>query len=99
MRSDRLDALARILVRYSTRVRPGDLCVIDAPAFCDDFIVAVSREILRAGGHPLARIELDGVTGRLSVRVDNNGAYSLRRQEAAAVYRDGIGFEAVNTVQ
>ena len=62
MRSDRLDALARILVRYSTRVRPGDVCVIDAPAFCGDFIVAVSREILRAGGHPLARIELDGVT-------------------------------------
>ena len=60
MRSDRLEALAKIIVGYSTRVQPGDLCVIDAPAFCAPFLVAVSREILRAGGHPVARIELDG---------------------------------------
>ena len=51
----------------------------------------VAREVAQ---HPGTAFELDGVTGRLSVRV-NNGAYALRRQEAAAVYRDGIGFEAV----
>jgi aminopeptidase len=62
VRSDRLEALARILVRYSTAVRPGDVCVIDAPAHCSEFVVAVTREVLRAGGHPLARIELDGAT-------------------------------------
>jgi outer membrane PBP1 activator LpoA protein len=51
----------------------------------------VARELaLRPG----ANFELDGVTGRLSVRM-NNGAWSLRRDETAAVYRDGIGFEAV----
>ena len=60
MRSDRLEALARILVRYSTAVRPGDVCVIDAPAHCSEFVLAVAREILRAGGHPVTRIELDG---------------------------------------
>ena len=60
MRGDRLEALARIVVRYSTRVQPGDLCIVDAPASCADFLVAVSREILHAGGHPVARIELDG---------------------------------------
>ena len=43
---------------------------------------------------PGANFELDGVTGRLSVRM-NNGAWTLRRDEAAAVYRDGIGFEMV----
>jgi outer membrane PBP1 activator LpoA protein len=43
---------------------------------------------------PGTGFELDGVTGRLSVR-RNNGAWSLRRDEAAAVYRDGIGYEAV----
>jgi len=52
----------------------------------------VAREVAQ---HPGTSFELDGVTGRLSVRVDNSGAYALRRQEAAAVYRDGIGFEAV----
>lgn len=43
---------------------------------------------------PGAEFELDGVTGRLSVR-RNNGAWTLRRDEAAAVYRDGTGYEAV----
>ncbi len=43
---------------------------------------------------PGAAFELDGVTGRLSVR-QNNGAWNLQRMEAAAVYRDGIGYEAV----
>jgi len=51
----------------------------------------VAREVAQQPG---AGFELDGVTGRLSVRV-NNGAYSMKRQEAAAVYRDGLGFEAV----
>jgi aminopeptidase len=60
MRSDRLEALARIVVRYSTRVRPGDLCTIEAPAFCSPFVLAIAREILRAGGHPVVRLELDG---------------------------------------
>lgn len=62
MRGDRLEALARVVVRYSTRVQPGDLCVVDAPAYCSDFLVAVSREIIRAGGHPVTRIELDGAS-------------------------------------
>jgi len=53
----------------------------------------VAREVAQ---HPRGDFELDGVTGRLSVRM-NNGAYSMRRQEAAAVYRDGLGFEAVAT--
>ena len=43
---------------------------------------------------PGTNFELDGVTGRLSVRQEN-GAWSLRRSEAAAVYRDGTGYEAV----
>ncbi|KQQ88478.1 penicillin-binding protein activator [Massilia sp. Leaf139] len=43
---------------------------------------------------PGTGFELDGVTGRLTVRQEN-GAWSLRRMEAAAVYRDGIGYEAV----
>ncbi|HBF49767.1 MAG TPA: hypothetical protein DDX04_04640 [Massilia sp.] len=53
----------------------------------------VAREVAQ---HPGSGFELDGVTGRLSVRM-NNGAYAVKRQEAAAVYRDGIGFEAVAT--
>ena len=53
----------------------------------------VAREVAQ---HPGSGFELDGVTGRMSVRM-NNGAYAVKRQEAAAVYRDGLGFEAVAT--
>ena len=53
----------------------------------------VAREVAQ---HPGSGFELDGVTGRLSVRM-NNGAYAVKRQEAAAVYRDGLGFEAAAT--
>lgn len=51
----------------------------------------VARTIAQQPG---TNFTLDGVTGRLSVR-QNNGAWSLQRSEAAAVYRDGIGFETV----
>lgn len=47
---------------------------------------------------PGADFELDGVTGRLSVRM-SNGTWTLRRDEATAVYRDGIGYEAVTSAQ
>lgn len=55
----------------------------------------VARELAQRPG---SDFELDGVTGRLSVRM-NNGAWTLRRDEAAAVYRDGIGFETVPAAQ
>jgi len=43
---------------------------------------------------PGANFELDGVTGRLAVGQEN-GAWSLRRLEATAVYRAGTGYETV----
>jgi len=51
----------------------------------------VARTLVQQPG---ADFELDGVTGRLSVR-QNNGLWSVQRTEAAAVYRDGSGYEAV----
>ena len=60
MRSDRLEALARVVVEYSVAVRPGDLCIVEAPAFGAPFLLAVSRRILAAGGNPVVRVELDG---------------------------------------
>ena len=55
----------------------------------------VARELAQRPG---SDFELDGVTGRLSVRL-NNGAWTLRRSEAAAVYRDGVGFEVATSAQ
>jgi aminopeptidase len=48
-----LDKLADILVRYSTAVRPGDRVCLHAPPPAEPLLVALYREVLRAGGHPV----------------------------------------------
>lgn len=60
MKGARLEALARIAVRYSMRVRPGDVCVVSGTAECEEVLLAIAAEVVRAGGHPVLRVELDG---------------------------------------
>lgn len=52
MRDQRLDRLADVLVRYSTRVRPGDLVAIQADPAAMPGVAAVYQAVLRAGGNP-----------------------------------------------
>jgi aminopeptidase len=52
MRDQRLDRLADVLVRYSTRVKKGDLVAITADPAAMPGIEAVYEAVLRAGGHP-----------------------------------------------
>lgn len=52
MLDSRLDKLAQILVRYSVTVRAGDLVGIHGPPLAGPLIVALYREVLKAGGHP-----------------------------------------------
>lgn len=52
MRDPRLDKLADVLVRYSTKVRRGDLVVILADPACMPAVEAIFEHVLRAGGHP-----------------------------------------------
>jgi aminopeptidase len=53
MRDSRVDALAQILVRYSTGVKPGETCVIRATTNAEPLVQAIYEEVLRAGGHPV----------------------------------------------
>jgi aminopeptidase len=53
MRDPRVEALAQILVRYSTEVRPGDQCVIQSTTTAEPLVQAVYEEVLRAGGLPI----------------------------------------------
>ncbi len=60
MTDPRIDRLAEILVRYSTRVKPGDLVGIMGYPFSREalpLMEAVFREVLRAGGHPYPYLE------------------------------------------
>jgi aminopeptidase len=53
MRDPRVANLARILVRYSTEV-------IEGPTAGEPLIAAVYEEVLRAGGHPILAVSLQG---------------------------------------
>ncbi len=60
MRDSRADALAQILVRYSTRVGEGDVCVIQSTTPAAVLVQAVYEEVLRAGGLPILQVSTEG---------------------------------------
>ena len=62
MRDQRADALAQILVRYSTRVQPDDVCVIQSTTQAEPLVQAVYEEVLRAGGLPIMQLATEGST-------------------------------------
>lgn len=55
MRDPRLSKLAKVLVRYSVNVQPGQLVRIVTPTPGLPLAVEVFREVLAAGGHPFVR--------------------------------------------
>src|SRR5918994_7521457 len=60
MRDHRVDALAQILVRYSTKVTKGDVCSIAASTAAEPLVQAVYEEVLRAGGLPIMQLMTSG---------------------------------------
>jgi aminopeptidase len=60
MRDPRVDALAQILVRYSTRVQKGDVCSIASTTAAEPLVQAVYEEVLRAGGLPVMQLQTSG---------------------------------------
>ena len=62
MRDQRAEALAQILVRYSTRVEKGDVCEIRSTTTAEPLAQAVYEEVLRAGGLPIMQLSTEGAT-------------------------------------
>jgi aminopeptidase len=60
VKDPRVDALAQILVRYSTKVQPGDQTVIQSTTTAEPLIQAIYEEVLRAGGHPVFNVSPEG---------------------------------------
>ena len=60
MRDQRAEALAKILVNYSTRVQKGEVCVIQATTAAELLVQAVFEEVLRAGGQPVMQMTTNG---------------------------------------
>ncbi len=57
----RVEKLARLLVEYSTAVRPGDRVVVNGSAIAEPLLKAVYARILQAGGHPLMMVSLPNI--------------------------------------
>ncbi|MEA2475615.1 MAG: aminopeptidase [Thermoleophilaceae bacterium] len=62
MKDQRAEALAQILVRYSTKVGKGDTCIIQSTTPAEPLALAVYEEVLRAGGLPIVQLAPDGAT-------------------------------------
>jgi aminopeptidase len=60
MRDPRVQALAQILVRYSTKVNEGETCIIEGSSAGEPLIAAVYEEVLRAGGNPIVSMAFAG---------------------------------------
>src|SRR3954449_8250603 len=60
MRDQRAEALAQILVRYSTRVENGDVCVIQSTTSAEPLVQAVYEEVLKSGGLPVMQMTSEG---------------------------------------
>jgi aminopeptidase len=54
----RVQKLAKILVHYSTAVKPGEIVRIMGTAAGEPLLREVYREVLRAGAHPVVRMAL-----------------------------------------
>ena len=52
MADPRVEKLAKLLVNYSTEVKPGDKVVLSGSLATRPLMIATYKEIVRAGGHP-----------------------------------------------
>src|ERR671911_2108704 len=62
MRDPRVEALAQILVRYSTKVKKGDVCSIASTSAAEPLVQAIYDEVLRAGGLPIMQLQTSGAS-------------------------------------
>ncbi|MEO0965705.1 MAG: aminopeptidase [Planctomycetota bacterium] len=62
MHDPRLDQLAKVLVHYSVKAKPGQLIRISGPPVAAPGIAAVYAEVLKAGAHPMVRCAPDDLT-------------------------------------
>ncbi|NLS94640.1 MAG: aminopeptidase [Planctomycetaceae bacterium] len=85
MSDPRLDKLARVLVSYSTAVKPGELVRISGSTIAQPLVVAIYRAVIQAGGHPHVRLVPDECA---EIKLD-------LAAEEQLLYEDPLELEAV----
>lgn len=68
MRDQRLDRLADVLVRYSTRVKPGDLVCIASDPIGYPLVEAVYEKVLAAGANPYWHVRCESLVETLLLK-------------------------------
>jgi aminopeptidase len=55
------EKLAKVVVNYSVSVKKGDRVLIEGPALAKELFQALFLEVLKVGGNPLVRPEIEGL--------------------------------------
>ena len=71
MRDPRITALAKILVRYSTKVQAGQLVRLTGDPVGMPLIEALYEEVVKAGAHPLVRLSPGALTDIFFARAND----------------------------
>ncbi|MGV8152344.1 MAG: aminopeptidase [Candidatus Nanoarchaeia archaeon] len=58
----RTQKLAKLVVKYSVFVKPGENVVISGSSEAEEFIKALYKEVILAGGHPILRVHMPGLS-------------------------------------
>jgi len=59
MRDSRVEAVAKVLVRYSIDLKPGQLVQIESKMEGTPLVVALYQAVLKAGGHPWLDLDVE----------------------------------------
>ena len=59
---NRIQELAKTVVNYSVSVKPNENVIISGSTEAQEFILALYKEVILAGGHPILRVSIPGTT-------------------------------------
>lgn len=81
MTDPRYTKLARLLVTYSTKIKRGDIALLDVIDVPDEFTVELMREVRRAGGTPLVEVRHTRVSREIIRETNDRHAALVRDVE------------------
>ncbi|MBL9128357.1 MAG: aminopeptidase [Verrucomicrobiales bacterium] len=87
MTDPRYTKLARLLVEYSTKVRPGDVVLLDMTDVPDEFTIELMRAVREAGGTPLVEVRHTRISREVLRGTDETHARLLRTLEMSRMKR------------